>query len=442
MAPGATGTDWRSRLPFFYGWWVVGACFLCLAITYGVYYSFSVYYVALLAEFGWGRAASAGVFSLFVIGMGIGGVGAGALADRIGPDRVVPAGTVVLALGLVACSRLTELWQFYLFFGVLCALGLSSAGWVPAMVAISRWFSARFGMAAGVASAGIGVGILVMVPLNQLLITGLGWRTAYVVMAGIILVGACPLSLLALGGKPEELGLLKDGGRSQSEIQDALKGSARRLGSRVVDHQWASREWTLPMAATTGRYWLLLALAALANVGPQMIFVHQVAFLTDGGYDRLLAASITGLVGLFSVGAKIGWGWVSDRLGREVTYSVGCGILAAAAAMLLATPGAPFPLLVYLYSVTFGIGYAVTSVLVPAASVDLFASRHFGTIYGTVNLAGGIGSALGAWFAGYVFDVTGSYFFAFASAAITSILSVACMWMAGPSRVRRPPGRS
>ncbi|MHB0868839.1 MAG: MFS transporter [Chloroflexota bacterium] len=124
--------SWRTQLPFFYGWVVVGSLFLVQAIGCGVYYSFSVFFVALLEEYGWSRAYTAGVFSLFVVMMSLGGAVAGILLDRFGPSRVVPAGGVLLGLGLLATSRLTELWQFYLFFGVtgsyVVAFAVAAAG--------------------------------------------------------------------------------------------------------------------------------------------------------------------------------------------------------------------------------------------------------------------------------------------------------------------------
>jgi MFS family permease len=192
----------------------------------------------------------------------------------------------------------------------------------------------------------------------------------------------------------------------------------------VVDHRWADRNWTVASALRERRFWLLFLMLILANIASQMILVHQVAFLVDGGFDRLLAASIAGLVGLFSVGAKIGWGWVSDRLGRELAYSLGLSCMLVAVATLIGTRLTPFPLLPYLFALAFAMAYGTLTPLGPAISADLFTGPHFGSIYGVVGIAIGLGSALGAWFAGHVFDVTGSYFFAFGTAAASSLLSI------------------
>ncbi len=437
----APEVDWRLRLPFFYGWVAVGGAFAVLALTYAVWYSFSVFYVALLEEFGWGRAASAGVFSLFVVTWAAGGAAAGALADRWDASRVMAAGVMVLAAGLVACSRIGDLWQFYLFYGIVAALGVSFSSWIPCVTVVSRWFPARAGAALGVTSAGIGVGILVMVPLSQWLISGIGWRTAYLALAAIVVAGVLPIALLLLSGSPEGLRPSKDGVRPAAKWQERRTRVTATDPPRVVNPEWANREWTVGSAVRTRRYWLLFAMLVLNNVATQMIFVHQVAFLVDGGYDRLLAASIVGFTGLLSIGAKIGWGWVSDRVGREVTYTLGLSTLILAVALLAATRLAALPWLVYLFSVTFAVGYGVATPLGPAVGADLFAGRRFGSIYGTLGFGNGLGSAAGAWFAGYVFDVTGGYLPAFACAALSSLLSMAALWLAAPRKVRRVPGR-
>jgi len=430
---------WRLRLPFFYGWFVVGAAFVALALTYTVWYSFSVFYVALLEQFGWSRASSAGVFSLFVIIYGVSGAAAGALTDRFGPQRVIAAGALILAAGMVACSRLTDLWQFYLFFGVVCAIGSSAAGWIPCVVTVSAWFSRRLGAALGIASAGIGVGILVLVPVTQLLINLYGWRTAYLVLAGIVGCGVAPIALLFLRGRPEELGMQKDGRLPKSVDPPGGVGRPASV-SRVVDRDWAEREWTVGSAMRTGRYWLLFSTLVLNNIATQMIFVHQVAFLVDGGYDKLLAASVVGLIGLFSIGTKIGWGWISDRLGREVTYTLGVSTMTVAVATLISTRFIPSPLLIYVFALAFAMAYGVATPLGPAVGADLFTGPRFGAIYGTIGMANGLGSALGAWFAGYVFDVTGSYFIAFGVAAASSLVSASVMWLVAPRKVRLVPG--
>jgi MFS family permease len=432
--------DWRARLPFFYGWVIVGGSLFALGLTYSVMYSFSVFYVALLEEFGWRRGEAAGVYSVFMIVAGIGALGAGALSDRFGPGRVIAAGGALLAIGLLLCSRLTGLWQFYLSYGVVAALGVSLAGWTASVTMINRWFSARMGLALGIASAGIGVGIMVIVPLVQFLISTLGWREAFICLAGIAFAGLLPVGLLVLRGTPEDLGQQVDGMPTSAETTAVAGKAIARKRMEVVDPEWAAREWTVGTAMRTARCWLLVAVKLLGGVATQMIFVHQVVYLVDGGYDRMLAASVVGLIGLLSVGGKVLWGWAADTIGREMTYSLGCAAMVVAVALLWLARASPSPGMLYLYALVFALGYAVSAPLWPVVTSDLFAGRSFGAIYGFVSVFSGFGNALGAWLGGFVYDVTGSYTIAFGAAVLGKIASAGALWIVAPRKVRRIRG--
>lgn len=413
---------------------MVGSIFVVMAITYAVYYSFSVFFVALLEEFGWSRASTAGVFSVFVAVIGLGGVVGGTLIDRLGPARVIPAGGILLALGLFACSRVTQLWEFYLCFGVVCGLSLSLAGWVPGVTVVSRWFSARQGQAIGVASAGIGLGIVLFVPLSQQLISGIGWRSAYLVLAAISLLGIAPQAALLLVGRPEEVGMRVDG------VRDGERASVHgkpRPAREVVDPRWASHPWTVADALRTARFWLLTWALGTAVLTHQMIFVHQAAYLVDGGYDKMVAASVVGFVGLLSMLGKVLWGEVGDRLGREWGLTLGNGVLILSIALLVLTRVLPSLELVLIYTLVFALGYAATPPLLSTASADIFQGRSFGAIYGLICIGQGLGSAFGAWVAGYIFDSTGSYLPAFAVGAASAVLSITALWLAAPRKVRR-----
>lgn len=430
--------DWRARLPFFYGWLILAGSLGSLGLTYSVMYSFSVFYVALLEEFGWGRGEAAGVYSVFLIVNGVGAMAAGLLSDRFGPGRVIAGGGALLAVGLIICSRLTELWQFYLSYGVLVALGVSVAGWTACVTIVNRWFSARLGLALGIASAGIGVGIMVVVPLIQFLISTQGWRAAFIWLAGIVFLGLLPIGLIVLRGRPEDLGQQVDGARpdTASSATSADKQPAHR-GMEVVDAEWAGRDWTVGTAARTVRLWLLAAVKLLGGIATQMIFVHQVVYLVDGGYDRMLAAYVVGLIGFLSVGGKILWGWAADNIGRELTYTLGCVAMVLAVGLLGLAQVVPSTGLLYLYAVVFALGYAVSAPLWPIVTSDLFAGRHFGSIYGFITLFSGFGNALGAWLGGYVYDLTGSYAIAFGVAVLGKLASAGALWIVAPRKVRR-----
>jgi MFS family permease len=408
-------------------------------MTYGVYYTFSIFFVAMLEQYGWSRAATSGVFSLFVIAISAGGAVAGILIDRFGPARVVPAGGVLLAVGLVATSQLTELWQFYLYFGVICGLGVAWSGWVPCVTLVNRWFAAKRGTAMGIASAGIGLGTVCMVPFTQQIISTAGWRTAYLVLAGLSVLFIVPQSACLMLGRPEDVGQKPDGAGENGPVKVGRAKPARQMV--VVDRQWVARAWGVSSAMGTARFWLMgghLFLSVLTN---QMLWVHQAAYLVDGGYDKMLAASMVGLAGLASMPAKIMWGWVSDRFGREWAFTMGVAVMVTAIVMLVLTRTFPSIWLVFGFCLAFAVGYAITAPISPTAAADIFGGQNFGSIFGVLNLSTGFGAALGALFAGYIFDVTGSYVVAFTLAAASSMCAAVAIWLAAPRNVRRVPAR-
>ncbi|MBI2161014.1 MAG: MFS transporter, partial [Candidatus Rokubacteria bacterium] len=176
----------------------IAVTFVTLGLSYGVWYAYSVFLVALLREFGWSRSLVAGAFSVFVLVHGVLAPPLGWLADRVGPRRLFLAGGLTLAAALWLDGAVERPWHLYVAFGVVTAAGVACAGWVPAVILVQRWFPRRVGAALGITSAGIGVGIFLVVPLTQLLVDQLGWRAAFRCLAAAVALWIVPASLLAL----------------------------------------------------------------------------------------------------------------------------------------------------------------------------------------------------------------------------------------------------
>ena len=149
-----------------------------LAVAYGLFFSFSVFLVPLVAEFGWSRGLTAGAMSVSTVVQGLLAPVTGVFVDRFGPRRVILVGAVLLSGAFVLGAAIETPWQLYLYTGVVGATGLVGLGWVPMGVLVSRWFPARRGRAVGIAFSGMGVGIFVIGPLAQWLIARSGWRAA------------------------------------------------------------------------------------------------------------------------------------------------------------------------------------------------------------------------------------------------------------------------
>ncbi len=174
------------------GWIVVGVTFLTLGLVYGIWYSYAVFLVVFLREFGWSRSLAAGAFSVFVVLHGCMSPISGWMGGRVGPRRLILVGGCVLGFGLMLAAQTTEWWHLYLAFGLATAIGVGASGWVPSVVLVQGWFPDRVGTALGVASAGIGVGIFGLVPFAHFLIDRVGWRWAYRGFAALIVAWILP----------------------------------------------------------------------------------------------------------------------------------------------------------------------------------------------------------------------------------------------------------
>lgn len=369
----------------------------------------------------------AGAFSVFTLVHGCLSPPLGWLADRLGPRRLVLTGGVILAAGLVLDGAVQAPWHLYLTFGVVTALGVAFAGWVPAVMLVQRWFPERVGTALGLTSAGIGVGIFVMGPLSHWLIEAVGWRWAFRIIG--LLAGAWIIpATLAFVTDPPGVGITGRAGAG-SFAQNPIRAEPAPPATGAV-----AGDVTLGEALGGARFWLLATAQLCTAFINQLLLVHQVAYLVDHAIATWVAASVVGVVGVASVVGKAGGGWCSDRIGREVTFTLGMLLSVVAVGVLGVIALAPAPSWAYLYGVLIGVGYSVTAPLLPALVNDYYRGRHFGAIFGTVHVANALGGSLGPWLGGRAFDLTGSYEPALAAAVLAAAIATAALWIARQRR--------
>ena len=404
---------------------VVVATFVTLGLSYGFWYAYSVFLVAFLREFGWSRSVVAGAFSMLVMVHGVSGPVLGWLVERFGARAVIASGGAVLAGSLLLGAHIDAVWHLYVVIGVLAALGVSAAGWVPSVVLIRSWFPSHVGTALGIASAGIGVGIFALVPFTQLLIDSFGWRWALRVLAAMVALWIVPATLVLVRNPRVAVG------HAGPTPQDPQTPYSSAMPPR--------RHWTVRAALRSWRFWMVGFVFFAGSAATQMLLVHQVAYLVDHGVSALVGATLVGVVGIASIVGKTGWGTMSDRVGREPTYTLAFLCVAVAVPMLAlagAHPGTPLP---YVYAILIGLGYAVTAPLTPAIASDLFGGPRFARIFGLLHFMNSVGGALGAWIAGFVFDATGSYALALPLAAGMALLAPGLLWFVAPRRPNPAP---
>lgn len=424
-----------ARLPVFYGWIIVAAAFITMAIGVNARTAFSLLFPPILAEFQWERGLAAGVFSVgFLVSASLSPL-VGHLMDRRGPRLVVEIGVFLLAAGLLLSTMATAPWQIYATLGVLVGAGANTMGYTVQSQFLPNWFSRHRGLALGIAFSGVGVGSIIILPALQYLIEREGWRTACGALGILVLVLLAPLNLI-LKKRPEDIGLKADGASGT----DAALTDGEAI--QIVDQAWVAVEWTLARAICTRRYWWIALGYSCVMFVWYAVQVHQTKYLVEIGFTAMHAAWALGLVSLVAIPGQITLGHLSDRIGREWIWAIGCAGFAFCGLALIAMQEAPSAWLLYLMVVAQGtLGYSVTSVMGPI-SAEIFEGPHFGIIFGTLMVAAIAGGAAGPWITGITYDVTGSYAPAFWLVVAVSGLSALAMWRAAPRKIRLVPGQA
>lgn len=390
-----------SRMGGFKRYGLVALAFVHIGVSRGLSGTFGVFFVAMLDAFGWSRGATAGAISLAIAFEGLCLPFAGGLIDRIGARRTLILGGLVLATGLGLSSTISSIWQLYFCVGVVTAGGLALIGMVPHVAILSREFAQRRATALGIAWAGGGVGIVLLVPLAQLMITRWGWSTAYIGLAVIAAFVVIP------------------------PIQFFLPAAANRTPLPQAPAQPVEAgDWTVRRALTNAAFWLLFIARTLASMGNQIIITHQIAHAVDVGFAKVFAASIFGVMGVISVFGRIFFGYLSDLVRREIVFTWVQVISAFGILALIVMRDNSHPGLLYAYAVCYGLGQGSRALVLSAISADIFHGKHFGAIFGYFTFSIGLGGAIGAWLGGFVFDKTHSYLIPFWISLACLVVSV------------------
>jgi len=370
-----------SQRGLFYGWVVLAAAATVIAVAMGALFSLGVFLKPLEESMGWSRSAISLVALINWIAMGLGSFAWGALSDRIGSRVVTAAGGFVLGLGLVLSSQVVTLGQFSVTFGVLVGFAVG-AFYAPLTATATKWFTTNRGLAVGVVSAGIGVGMFLIAPLSRWLTSHFDWRVAMLVLGDLAWLVVIPVALL-IENAPSDMGAVALGGRSAPQ-RDYSTGQVLR----------APQFWAIALTH--------LACCA-AHSGP--IF-HMVTHAIDQGVATMVAATVFGVSGLASIAGRIGCGLLADRFGAKPTLVAG---LALQAAMVFAYLFTREAWSFYAAAVVFGVAYGGVMPIYALVTREYFGEKVMGTAYGAVFLISTLGMGLGSFAGGWIHDVLGTY---------------------------------
>ena len=387
-----------------YAWVVVWAAFFSLAVIFGVSYSFAAFFEAFAGEFHAQRADVSLVFGLCGLVYFVLGAGAGMLADRFGPRVVCCAGMLFIAVGLGLSSLATSMGVIYAAYGVGVGIGIALV-YTPAIACVQPWFTRRRGLAAGLASAGIGAGTVVIPLLAASAIELWNWRVALRVIAvGVVLVG---LGAAVLLKRAPVAGASAAGERPGSSLAETLRNR---------------------------RFWWLYLAVALASPSMFIPFAHASAAARDLGITESRAVGLVGLIGIGSLVGRFLIGALADRIGRILTLTL-MQSSAGLSYLLWGVAGGYAALAVF--ALWFGLSYGGIVSLLPAICMDLFGARAVSSIVGTLYTGAALGNLLGPVVAGAVFDRTGSYTTVIGAcvvlSAVATVASARLARFSGPS---------
>ena len=418
----------RRTRGLFYGWWLVPLSgFIKVLSSAPLFHAMTIWSVALESHFGWSRTELSLAFSFTRIEGGIMGPIEGYLTDRLGTQRMVLMGLLVLGVGFLIFWQVNNLWMFYLAF-VVMSLGHSLAGWVPVTTVLNNWFVRRRSTAMGWSNTTSRLGALILVPAIAWAIDPdqdrIGWQATALSLGIFTLILALPISRL-IRNRPEDYNLLPDGDPPTRPPPPTMSGAGASEQGFVAGSETPSL--TTVQALRTPAFWLISFGHGFTSMVILAIMAHLGLFIKDQGFDVQTTAWIVSAYTSVSMVFQIVGGYIGDQVPKRVAIFVFTSIQAGAVVLLTASSTLP---MLYLFAVFFGIGFGGRNPLMTAIRGEYFGRASFGKILGISTVPMNVLLLVAAPFAGYLRDIQGTYTTAFITLAALNFLGGVLFLMA------------
>ena len=397
--------QFKRRL--FYGWVIVVAVLIVTSTLIGTRFSFGVFFKFFASEFDITRAATSSIFSVHMVFVAFSAVFIGWALDRYGLKLIVSFMGIFAGLSLLITSQVTSLWQMYLSYSLLLALGVG--GFMPLiMTVVPRWFNKKRGLALGITTSGLGMGPMIMAPFAAYLVTNMGWRISYIIIGVITLIVILSATRL-LRKEPNEIGTFPDGIEPEAKSGGSLNGMATPDLNNLSYLQTLKRK----------KFWFMFTMWLLWATNANLITTHIIPYATDAGISNIEASTIVSIMGGVQILSRLLFGRISDVIGRRIPAVI-CALLGAGAILwLLWSHDLP---MFYLFAIVFGLGWGGLGVNLVTLSSEIFTSPNLGAIFGTLEMGYALGAAAGPLIGGAIFDMTGNYAIAFMVGANTMLI--------------------
>jgi MFS family permease len=382
----------RLNMPWFYGWNIVGIAIAYQAITYGIaIYGFTFWVPYWETEFDTGRGVIMLIFMSIQLGMAVFAAFAGRAADQLPIRWLVMAGGFLFASGLVLSAYARELWQIGFIFSLTIVAGLLLAGSITAQTITARWFDRNAGLALGIVSTGSSIGGLLLPMLIVYLQSTHGWREANLWLAGLVVVVITPACLF-LQDKPKN---------PESDEADHLSED-----SGPSTQQYQGKEWTLRDILMSRSFWSMALCFTVISAVFIAIQQNLAPLASDNNIDAMKVSTVVALMAFVMIGAKLLFGFLSDRINIRVLFVSACGALAVVL-LLLTVSAITYTILMVTAAL---VGFAAACSMPLSASIIRrdFGALSFGRVKGLMYTVLALGAA-GPWIAGTIYDATGDY---------------------------------
>jgi len=392
----------------FYGYWILLGTVLLHFLDSGLYfYGFSVFYTPIKLEYAWSAAAISGAISFSRLEGGIEGPVVGYLIERYGARKILALGVLITGLGYMLMLYVDSVWMLYLVYGGVLSIGYNMGFTHSLTTLLNNWFVKRRARVMSLYAIAAGLGGAIIVPLLSKSIMLYGWKTTAIYSGLAFWIVGIPATLI-FRNYPEDMGLLPDG------VPDV------ELDSDTIVALEDEPKLTTREALQSGVFRRLLLAESLRTFLLASIVLHEIPHLVNIGIDEVTAAGILGLMISISIPGRLIFGFLGDYFEKRKLLAVtmilqGIGVLIFAYASSIVH--------VYAFVVIYGLTYGGCIPLLMAFRGDLFGRKKFAQMSGIMSPFRTIGNVIGPVFAGYLFDLTGSYKIAFITFTCIAILS-------------------
>ncbi len=395
---------------------VFAFCLMMIATSRGMGETYGVFLLPLTDNFGWNRASVTSIYSVYMVSYGVGSLLSGLVFDRLGPRFNYMIGLSMLAGCYWFAGQLESLFTFYFVVGICGGVGGAMVGIVPTQSLIARWFKRGRTTALSVAYSGQGIGVMLLAPAAQIAIEAFGWKAAYTFASYgfifcLILILLMPWQHIAAGAYQNNTSAKSVNGTITAKRPSPTGGLS--LGDAIYRLE----------------FWGFFTIFGASAISVFSVSLQAVAYLVDHGFSNVQAAFAFGFIGMLTVLGITITGILAERFPRHIIATGSYGLTMSGITALALLQLYESWILLAIFVVCFGLSAGARGPIITAQMAELFAGRGLASIFGATNIGQGCGAALGAFLAGFLYDVTGGYNTGFAVSYIFSLIGLSVFWL-------------